>query len=139
VLEPGSKPFEDLSVQTDGMSASAQRQPVKVDSGRFLGHRRIFRDLVKTGTRGVTRVEDVVEIARSPEDVFDYCVALAHEPEWNPKARHVVKLTDGPVGLGTRFEAEFLKGRCDDHRVRALRASGGLANGGSIAPPRRQG
>jgi hypothetical protein len=58
----------------------------------------------------VTRVEDVVEIARSPEDVFDYCVDLAHEPEWNPKARHVVKLTDGPVGLGTRFEAEFLKG-----------------------------
>jgi hypothetical protein len=58
----------------------------------------------------VARVESVTEIARSPEAVFDYCVDLAREPEWNPKARRVAKLTDGAIGLGTRFEAEFLKG-----------------------------
>lgn len=55
-------------------------------------------------------VDNAVEIARSPEDVFDYCVDLAREPEWNPKARRVEKLTEGPIGLGTPFEAEFLTG-----------------------------
>jgi len=60
--------------------------------------------------RAMAHVENLIEIARSPEDVFDYCVDLAREPEWNPKARRVEKITDGPIGLGTRFEAEFLKG-----------------------------
>jgi MOSC N-terminal beta barrel domain len=46
-------------------------------------------------SRGVAHVENVTEIARSPEAVFDYCVDLAREPEWNPKARRVAKLTDG--------------------------------------------
>jgi hypothetical protein len=32
------------------------------------------------------------------------------ELECNPKARRVEKLTAGPIGLGTRYEAEFLKG-----------------------------
>lgn len=61
-------------------------------------------------THGVAHVENSIEIARSAEDVFDYCVDLAREPEWNPKARRVEKLTDGPIGIGTRFEAEFLQG-----------------------------
>jgi hypothetical protein len=65
---------------------------------------------VKTRTRGVAQVENVIEITRSPEDAFDYCVDMAREPEWNPKARRVEKVTDGPIGLGTRFEAEFSKG-----------------------------
>jgi uncharacterized protein YndB with AHSA1/START domain len=52
----------------------------------------------------------VIEIARPPEDVFDYCVDLTREPEWNPKARRIEKVTDGAIGVGTRFEAEFLKG-----------------------------
>jgi uncharacterized protein YndB with AHSA1/START domain len=55
-------------------------------------------------------VENTIEIGRSPEEVFDYCVDLAREPEWNPKARQVEKITDGPIGIGTRFEAEFLEG-----------------------------
>jgi Polyketide cyclase / dehydrase and lipid transport len=65
---------------------------------------------MKTRTRGLAHVENVIEIARSPEDAFDYCVDMTREPEWNPKARHVEKVTDGPIGVGTRFEAEFLKG-----------------------------
>jgi uncharacterized membrane protein len=65
---------------------------------------------MKAGIRGVAVVENTIEIARSAEDVFDYWVDLAREPEWNPKARQVEKLTDGPVGLGTRFEGEYLKG-----------------------------
>jgi uncharacterized protein YndB with AHSA1/START domain len=65
---------------------------------------------MKTRTRGRAVVENTVEIARSPEDVFDYCTDLALEPEWNPKAKRVDKLTPGPIGLGTTYEAEFLKG-----------------------------
>ena len=55
-------------------------------------------------------VENAIDIARSPEDVFDYCTDLTREPEWNPKAKRVQKLSAGPIGLGTRYEAEFLKG-----------------------------
>jgi Polyketide cyclase / dehydrase and lipid transport len=61
-------------------------------------------------TRGLVDVENAVEIARSPEDVFDYCIDIVREPERNPKAGRVQKLTEGPIGLGTRFEVEFLKG-----------------------------
>jgi hypothetical protein len=42
-------------------------------------------------------VENVIEIARSPEDVFDYSVDLEREPEWTPKARRVTKVTEGPI------------------------------------------
>jgi Polyketide cyclase / dehydrase and lipid transport len=59
---------------------------------------------------GLAVVENAIDIARSPGDVFDYCTDLTREPEWNPKAKRVEKVTDGPIGLGTRYEAEFLKG-----------------------------
>jgi uncharacterized protein YndB with AHSA1/START domain len=65
---------------------------------------------MRAGIRGVAVVENTIEIARSAEDVFDYWVDLAREPEWNPKAKRVEKVTDGPVGLGTRFEGEYLRG-----------------------------
>jgi hypothetical protein len=55
-------------------------------------------------------VENVVDIRRSPEEVFDYCTDILREPEWNPRTRRVEKLTEGPVGLGTRFEGEWIKG-----------------------------
>jgi Polyketide cyclase / dehydrase and lipid transport len=61
-------------------------------------------------TRGLAVVENAIDIARSPGDVFDYCTDLTHEPEWNPKAKRVEKITDGPIGVGTRYEAEFLQG-----------------------------
>lgn len=46
-------------------------------------------------------------IRRSPSDVFAYLSDLRNELEWNPGARHIVKLTDGPVGVGTRFQAQW--------------------------------
>lgn len=60
--------------------------------------------------RGWVTVENAVEIARSPEDVFDYLTDVTNEAEWNPRTRHAQKLTPGPVGLGTRFGAEWIKG-----------------------------
>jgi hypothetical protein len=65
---------------------------------------------MKTRIRGQAHVENAIEIARSPADVFDYCVDLTREPEWNPKAKRVQNLTVGPIGVGSRFEAEFLNG-----------------------------
>jgi uncharacterized protein YndB with AHSA1/START domain len=67
-------------------------------------------------------VENEVEIESSPEEVFDYATDLSREHEWNPKTRRVEKLTDGPIGAGTRFEATFLKG--DPMTIEVLRFEG---------------
>jgi len=55
-------------------------------------------------------VEAEVDINRPPEEVFDYCSDHRHEPEWNPMMTRIAKLTGGPVGAGTRYAAEFVKG-----------------------------
>jgi uncharacterized protein YndB with AHSA1/START domain len=48
-----------------------------------------------------------IVIRRPPEDVFDFCSDLRSELQWNPKAEYVEKLTDGPVGAGTRYRARW--------------------------------
>jgi len=55
-------------------------------------------------------VEAEVDINRSPEKVFDYCSDHRNEPEWNPMMKRIEKLTGGPIGAGTRYAAEFIKG-----------------------------
>jgi hypothetical protein len=85
-------------------------------------------------------IEADVDIERPPEEVFDYCSDHRHEPEWNPMMKRITKLTDGPVGAGTRYRAEFVKGppmvmECTRYQrptmwsvtgnSRALRARGG--------------
>jgi Polyketide cyclase / dehydrase and lipid transport len=60
--------------------------------------------------RGWVTVENAIEIWRSPEDVFDYLTDITKEAAWNPRTRRVEKLTPGPIGLGTRFGAEWIKG-----------------------------
>jgi hypothetical protein len=65
---------------------------------------------MKTHARVLLVVENTIDIRSSREDVFDYCADLTHEPEWNPKAKRVEKVSSGPIGLGTRYEGEFLKG-----------------------------
>ena len=55
-------------------------------------------------------VEAAVEIRRSPEDVFAYCSDPSREPDWNPMMKRIVKTTDGPIGVGTRYSAEFGEG-----------------------------
>ena len=51
------------------------------------------------------RTETVIH--RPPEDVFDFCSDLRSELQWNPKAKYVEKLTDGPVSVGTRYQARW--------------------------------
>ncbi len=55
-------------------------------------------------------IEVEVDIGCSPEAVFDYCSDLSHEPEWNPMMKRIEKVTDGPIGVGARYTAEFAKG-----------------------------
>jgi uncharacterized protein YndB with AHSA1/START domain len=52
-------------------------------------------------------IEAEADIQRSPEEVFDYCSDHTHEPEWNSKMKDVEKLTDAPIGLGTRYRMVF--------------------------------
>jgi Polyketide cyclase / dehydrase and lipid transport len=60
--------------------------------------------------RGWVTVENAIEICRLPEDVFDYLTDITKEVGWNPRTKRVEKLTPGPIGLGTRFGAEWIKG-----------------------------
>ena len=53
-----------------------------------------------------TTVNSVV-IDRPPEVVFDYAADMRHELEWNPEVQSMAKVTDGPVGRGTRFAAKW--------------------------------
>ena len=46
-------------------------------------------------------------IRRPPDDVFDYCSDLRSELQWNPKVKYVEKLTDRPVGVGTRYRGRW--------------------------------
>jgi hypothetical protein len=55
-------------------------------------------------------IEHTVDIHEPPEEVFDYCSDLTREHEWNPKLKHVEKLSDGPAGVGTRYRADFISG-----------------------------
>lgn len=52
-------------------------------------------------------IENSVQINRSPEDVFDYLVDLRNELDWNPDVQSMEKLTEGPIGVGTRFLAKW--------------------------------
>ena len=43
----------------------------------------------------------------TPERAFDYLSDLGNEAEWNPEMDDVHKLTDGPVGVGTKWLAKW--------------------------------
>jgi carbon monoxide dehydrogenase subunit G len=55
----------------------------------------------------VTVISNSVEIRCRPEEAFDYLSDLRSELEWNPGIESIEKLTDGPVGLGTRYLAKW--------------------------------
>jgi hypothetical protein len=48
-------------------------------------------------------IEAQADIQRSAEDVLDYCSDPTNEPGWNLKMTTVEQLTEGPIGLGTRY------------------------------------
>ncbi len=52
-------------------------------------------------------IKNSVLIHCSPEEAFDYLTDLRSELEWNPDCQVMEKITEGPVGLGTRFRAKW--------------------------------
>jgi hypothetical protein len=83
---------------------------VKSEAERRAAHAGQERQHGLRNDRGGVVIEHAVDIQRSPEEVFDYCTDLGREPEWNPRTRRIEKLTDGPIGLGTRYRGEWIKG-----------------------------
>ncbi|HET7661167.1 MAG TPA: SRPBCC family protein [Oryzihumus sp.] len=55
----------------------------------------------------MARVEGQTVIRRPVDEVFDYVADERHEPAYNRRMVRAAKLTDGPVGAGTRFEAQM--------------------------------
>lgn len=59
----------------------------------------------------MARIAGMIVIARPVEVVF-HCVAdQRNEPKYNPRMVRSEKLTDGPIGVGTRFGATMTAGR----------------------------
>ena len=54
----------------------------------------------------MTVISNSVEIRCTPEEAFDYLSDHRNELEWNPGIESIDKLTDGPVGLGTKYLRE---------------------------------
>lgn len=55
----------------------------------------------------MTVVRNTVLARCTPEEAFDYLSDQRNEQEWGPSCQAVEKLTDGPVGKGTRFRAKW--------------------------------
>jgi uncharacterized protein YndB with AHSA1/START domain len=56
----------------------------------------------------VSRVRGSVDIARPVEVVFDAVADQRNEPSYNPTMTAATKLTEGPIGVGTRFDATVM-------------------------------
>lgn len=53
------------------------------------------------------RVEEEVEVSRSPADVFQYLADIRNEPRWNPWGESVEMLTPEPIQQGSRFRGRY--------------------------------
>ncbi|HYN29162.1 MAG TPA: SRPBCC family protein [Dermatophilaceae bacterium] len=56
----------------------------------------------------MSRVRGSLEIARPVEIVFDVVADQRNEPSYNPTMTESTKVTPGPVGAGTRFDATVM-------------------------------
>ncbi len=52
-------------------------------------------------------ISNSVVIRCTPEEAFDYLSDHRSELEWNPTCKVMEKITDGPVGAGTKFRAKW--------------------------------
>lgn len=59
----------------------------------------------------MARIEGEIVIDRTAEEVFDFVSDERNEPRYNPQMLSVEKVTDGPIGAGTRFRAQMRSGR----------------------------
>ena len=59
----------------------------------------------------MAKVNGAILINRPVEQVFDYVADQRNEPIYNPRMLQSEKITDGPIGVGTRFRATARSGR----------------------------
>ena len=59
----------------------------------------------------MARVTGEILINRPVALVFDYVADQRNEPIYNPRMLRSEKITDGPIGVGTRFRATARSGR----------------------------
>ena len=55
----------------------------------------------------MARIEGKIMISRPVEEVFDFVADERNEPRYNPRMRLVEQISEGPIGLRTRFRAEL--------------------------------
>ena len=55
----------------------------------------------------MARVEGEIIINRSVDEVFDFVADERNEPRYNPHMIRAEQISDGPIGLGTRFHTEL--------------------------------
>lgn len=53
------------------------------------------------------RVEGEFEVARPVQDVFSYLADVTNEATWNPWAKWVRKVSDGPIRSGSVFRGSY--------------------------------
>jgi hypothetical protein len=51
----------------------------------------------------VIRARGQIRIERPSEQVFDFLADLSNEPQFNSDASDIIKVTEGEIGLGTRY------------------------------------
>ena len=59
----------------------------------------------------MSQISGELVIGRPIEEVFDFVADERNEPLYNSRMMTVEKLTDGPIGTGTRFLATTKSGR----------------------------
>ncbi|HSE81711.1 MAG TPA: SRPBCC family protein [Gaiellaceae bacterium] len=55
----------------------------------------------------MVRIEGEIDIGRPVDEVFDLVADERNEPRYNPRMLRAEKISPGPIGVGTRFRAEF--------------------------------
>jgi hypothetical protein len=59
----------------------------------------------------MVNVSGEILINRPVEQVFDFVADQRNEPIYNPRMLRSEKITEGPIGVGTRFRATAMSGR----------------------------
>jgi len=63
-------------------------------------------------------IDSTTAVSCPPDEVFDFVAAhyIDHVARWNPKIVEVVKLTEGPLAVGTRVrEVQLIRGKRQTH------------------------
>jgi deazaflavin-dependent oxidoreductase (nitroreductase family) len=120
LLRAGRRPGSATVAREASIYFGVSGDPSLAEIGAVADRYPVFRVIPRpnpdasTGRRGARRKDGSALsygtetlIRRSPEDVFDYCSDLRSELQWNPRVKYVEKLTDGPVGVGTRYRAQW--------------------------------